>query len=667
MCYALLTLLTDAGGWIRFPLRVRRFWWLLSVPVAVVLGVLSIAVVRAHRTLTQTATAVHSERNVAFALTPLAQPANPGFEPISSPATFTSCAFFQERLVCGGPGGLFAYTSDGSLRRAWRTGLDLPPAPLASLTVARLRGSSAPQLIIATAGEGVLILNTNDTLQQLRPTTAAARDITAILPLPSGDVLLGTRDDGVLSWTGNTGPDALSRFHPSLDHLHITALAADDHGFWAGTRYAGIFHWSGGAVTHFTAGDGLPDAQILSIAVRGESVFAGTPVGVEEFRHGQPARLLGRDLYANALLADPAMLTVATLDEGLHSVPLQVAPRIHAKLSTQETAEETAPVQSFTSVDDQTAYAIYADRIKRREPDGAWKTVIAPQPAALTNADISALAFDADGRLWVGTFDRGLDILTLAGDNRTEHIEDGHVFCINRIALDPARNTMAVATANGLVLFDRSGHPRQVLTRRDGLIADHVTDVAFHPGGMTLATPAGLTFVDAGAAPQSLYAFQGLVNNHVYAIALQPDGTTLAGTLGGLSLLQHEAVTRNLTVANSGLKHNWITAIATDNHGGWTAGTYGAGVMQIAADATIHALTPPFIVNPSAMLRTSTHLLAGTLDQGLWVETLATGRWAHITSGLPSENVTAFAARDGMLYIGTANGLVRIPERELPQ
>jgi ligand-binding sensor domain-containing protein len=226
---------------------------------------------------------------------------------------------------------------------------------------------------------------------------------------------------------------------------------------------------------------------------------------------------------------------------------------------------------------------------------------------------------------------------------------------------------MAVATANGLVLFDREGKPRQVMTRRDGLIADHVTDVVFRPSGMTLATPAGLTFVDAGEAPQSLYAFQGLVNNHVYALAMQPDGDTLAGTLGGLSLLQHETVQRNLTAANSGLKHNWVTAVATDNSGGWAVGTYGAGVMQVSRTGHVQAVTAPFVVNPNAMLRTARHLLVGSSAQGLWSQNLSTGRWTQTMQGLPSEDVTAFAERDGVIYVGTENGLVKIPERSLPE
>ena len=41
-------------------------------------------------------------------------------------------------------------------------------------------------------------------------------------------------------------------------------------------------------------------------------------------------------------------------------------------------------------------------------------------------------------------------------------------------------------------------------------------------------------------------------------------------------------------------------------------------------------------------------------------------RWSPYHRGLPSLNVTAFAARDGELYIGTENGLVRIAEAKLP-
>jgi ligand-binding sensor domain-containing protein len=425
-----------------------------------------------------------------------------------------------------------------------------------------------------------------------------------------------------------------------------------------GTRDAGVTHWNAGAAEHFGLDEGMPDAQVTSIAVMGNKVFVGTPVGVEEFVDGKPQRVVARDLFAQALLPELRQITVATLDEGLRTVTLEARPRVGGAGSM------ATPVESFVMGEDQEVFAVMRDRVVHRGKDGGWDEAIKPEPTALSDGNVSALGFDAEGRLWVGYFDRGLDIVSR---DHTQHIEDGHVFCVNRIAFDPVRQTMAVATANGLVLFDREGKPRQVMTRRDGLIADHVTDVVFRPNGMTVATPAGLTFVDSGEAPQSLYAFEGLVNNHVYALGVQRDGVTLAGTLGGLSVLQHEAVQQNLTVGNSGLKHNWVTAIASDDRDGWDVGTYGAGVMRVSHDGTVTAITPGFVVNPNAMLRTRTHLLVGTLSDGLWVETLATGKWQKVSKGLPSENVTAMAERDGVVYVGTEDGLVKIAEENLGQ
>ena len=165
----------------------------------------------------------------------------------------------------------------------------------------------------------------------------------------------------------------------------------------------------------------------------------------------------------------------------------------------------------------------------------------------------------------MGYFDHGLDVLSHTGDGSALHREDDHLFCINRIAVDPRRKTMAVATANGLVLFDAQGKPRQVMTRRDDLHRRPCYGcLLFTANSAVIATPAGLTFMD-GRGARSMYAFQGLVNNHVYALGVrQGDGRAsemLAGTLGGVSVLDEEAVKRNLTVSNSGLKHNWVTAI----------------------------------------------------------------------------------------------------------
>jgi ligand-binding sensor domain-containing protein len=422
-----------------------------------------------------------------------------------------------------------------------------------------------------------------------------------------------------------------------------------------------------------------------AIAVRGDRVYAGTPLGVEEFDGGQPARVVARNLFAHALFADAAGLTVGTMDEGIRRVALDTGRRHGAALAALSNASEemTDPAEQFlrTDISEESGgvlYAVLRDGVRREQADGGWAPLVSDtgvatrKAAELSDGNISALAFDADGRLWVGYFDRGLDILSPAGSSfgPAVHREDDRLFCINRMVLDPRRETMAVATANGLVLFDRAGKPRQVLTRRDGLIADHVNDVGFTASGAVIATPAGLTFFDGGSA-RSLYAFQGLANNHVYALGVLPHGgPLLAGTLGGVSELAEETVRRNMTTANSGLKHNWVTAIVPlgGRDDGWMVGTYGAGVMRLDAHGGFTAMdgaTRPMEINPNAMLATATHVFAGSLGNGLWVWSRASGQWRQVSAGLPSENVTALAEQAGEIYVGTENGLVRIAERSL--
>ena len=65
------------------------------------------------------------------------------------------------------------------------------------------------------------------------------------------------------------------------------------------------------------------------------------------------------------------------------------------------------------------------------------------------------------------------------------------------------------------------------------------------------------------------------------------------------------------------------------------------------------------------MLVTSRLVLAGTLGEGLYFYDRQSGRWSVIRDGLPSLNVTALAASNGYIYIGTDNGLVRISEQKL--
>jgi ligand-binding sensor domain-containing protein len=607
---------------------------------------------RAVRTATHDVREAHEFR---FSVQPLTMPANPGFEVISSPQIFVAAAQFQEHLFVAGPIGLVEFNPHGALLHQYAAGTELPGSPLVALCPAVLADSGEPELILATADSGLLAFN-GRTFRQIVPASAEARTVTAILPSSAGHLLIGTKKRGVLVYDGKR----ITVLHPMLDSVYVTSLAGNESDLWVGTLNRGILHLHGGAVESFTDAEGLPDPQVLSLAIAKNITYVGTPTGVAVFDEGRFSRVLAGGIFASALLATSKQLYVGSEDEGVLVISL-AGRRPNASLAHSTELSEVR--QIFTSGD--ATFALARGGLYGMSAHGlGWGRVLQSGPAVLSDRNISALAADRNGQLWIGYFDRGLDLLA-SDSGSAKHVEDEHVFCVNRILANQKTGTVDVATANGLVRFDSTGNEQQVLTRTDGLLADHVTDVAAYRDGLALATPSGLTFLDASGA-RSMYAFHGLVNNHVYALGVSGD-ELMAGTLGGLSQLHQGDVRINYTTTTSNLKHNWITSVVPVGSE-WMVGTYGAGVVGLDSSGKFHPYeiaSAPIEINPNAMLVTDDYVLAGSLGNGLYVYSRQSGRWSIIRDGLPSLNVTAFTSFNGYIYVGTDNGLVRIPEQKL--
>lgn len=571
---------------------------------------------RARTVLDQSASQMREASQIRFQDRRLDRAATPGVERLPSAASFRDAAWFQGALWIAAPDALFEYKPGSGLTARFRAGVELPPAPLTRVVVAPVDGRQ--QLVAATQGEGWLVFD-GESLRQVRPEAAEHRKVTALLPVSTGELLIGTEKAGVLAWSG-------SALRPVHAGLAVTALAGSFDDLWIGTLDHGVAHARGGQLDRFERE--LPDVRVLSLAVNDQTAYAGTALGIAEFRGGRWHRNFGDGEFAKALHHDGKRLHVGTMEDEVEAI-------------------RDAEGRVVT--------------VARGEIRVGGKREIAAERALLTDGNIAALAVDPAGRTWIGYFDRGLDLIDPSFAPIT-HIEDEHVFCVNRIV--PARDGAVIATANGLVLADAAGKPRQVLGRKDGLIANHVTDVIVEPTGMIAATPAGVTFL-APSNTESIYAFHGLVNNHVYSLGFDR-GKLLAGTLGGVSLIEDRIVRTSYTTANSALRHNWISALAKVGDA-WFAGTYGAGVYRFDGSRwePFSDLREGFEVNPNAMLATDAAVYAGTLGRGIAVYNRASGRWSFQTAGLPSTNVTALAAHGGRIWVGTDNGLVRMEERSL--
>jgi ligand-binding sensor domain-containing protein len=645
-------------------IHARRFWLQLAAALLFLSLVIAGTVFwRARAALRKAKDAELAGLNLKFTVRPLLPSGDNGFEWVSAPATFTAAAEFNGHLYAAGPAGLFEYDEGERPVRDFRVGRELPPAPLVGMARAVLSDSREPELVIATDGAGILAFN-GSSFRQILPEDRDARSITAILPTESGHLLIGTSKLGVLVYDGRQ----LTSFHPSLKQIHVTELAGSESDLWVGTLDRGVAHWHGGSADWFSENSGLPDARVFSIALFGTRAYVGGPAGIAEFEAGRFVRVLAQGAFVRSLFPRGKAVLAGTMDDGILEIPLEQPLRNRQLDTSGDLAEVEQLFENNGSL-----YAVTTSGIFLRTNGGGWKRALVPSGGLLADRNVSALALDAAGRLWVGYFDRGLDMVE---GERARHIEDERVFCVNRIRTNLLRGATAVATANGLVIFDAQGARRQVLGKQEGLIADHVTDVAPFRDGLVIATPAGLTYMDAGGM-RSLYAFHGLVNNHVYTVASN-GAHVMAGTLGGISLLEGDQIRANYTTATSALKHNWITAALWDG-GAWWVGTYGAGVARMNASGKFEAgngASGDLVINPNAMLATDRVLLAGTMGRGLYVMNRSTGRWIALTEGLPSLNVTALAASQaqvssanpghpGYIYVGTDNGLVRISEQRL--
>ncbi|MGZ4854909.1 MAG: ligand-binding sensor domain-containing protein [Candidatus Angelobacter sp.] len=632
--------------------------WRYAVATVLLLALSSAGLVfwRAQRALRVATLEVRAQQTLRFSVRNLS-PVKSDFEWINAPEAFTGATVFKGEFYLCGASGLFRYDNRGTLLQHYRPGQELPSTPLLRMSTGVLKDAKEPEVLIATLSEGVLAFN-GISFRQLYPADADARSITSLLPLSSGHLLIGTRKRGVLVYDGHS----LQSFHPTLSTLHVTELAGSEADLWVGTQDQGVVHWQAGRAETFAEAQGLPDAQIFSIALVDDKAYVGTAVGIAEFENGRFLRVLAPGSFARTLYVNGAMLLSGGNSEGLLEIDPQ-PKRMQAVLHPATRA--MSDVQQIFA-ESSTLYVVTRNALYQKEGQrGGWRRVLSPADTMLADRNISALAVDSRDQLWVGYFDRGLDLFE-PGLRNAVHIEDDNVFCINRILPNAAGGTIAVATANGLVMFDQSGKKRQVLGRSDGLLADHVTDAALYGSGMVLATPAGLTFLDA-AGPRSLYAFHGLVNNHVYTVGASGQ-EVVAGTLGGISVLENESVAANYTVATRGLTHNWISAIVREGNN-WMVGTYGGGIVRLMTNGRFESMdvaTGKFEVYPNAMLATDQHILAGTLNKGLYVYNRTTSRWSVINDGLPSLTVTALAAGKGFIYVGTDNGLVRIPEQNLP-
>lgn len=602
------------------------------------------------------------ERYVPFEIRPLPGTAELDATTFEPKTKILSALRHQDHWWLGTTNGIRLFDAEGNLRQGFSVSEGWPQG---EVTAAAFH-HQAP--VLAVSGTGLLF--PENTPRAVVPRDISFRSMTVLLSTPQGDLWIGTRSRGLLQWR----EDRLQRISGSFPTTaHVTQLAGSSTDLWVGTFEHGLWHYRDGYWKSWGRNEGLTDRHITALAIDSNKNLCavGTPMGGVWL---EQEKVLGRFLeneYISSLAFWRGSFTVSLRNGSALSLSPGTRPRQwHAVVDPSMPSPSISRETRFFPQQDELFLSTEGTLWSVKNPSEPSRdrvlTMDRPESPVLNDGHITSLAVDGGNRLWVGFFDSGLDILDLS-NNSIRHWRDDILFCINSIFIDGQENRTLVSTANGLAIFS-TPETYHCIRREGGLIHNSVScarTFGSDTGTIYVATAGGLTLLE-GNRSRSLFAFHGLPSNQLYAMASSAKGLYL-GTLAGLSLLNFKEGPRNFSRSDSPLRYNWINALWYEGQTLWI-GTYGGGVQILRGNErweTPCAECTGMHINPGALFSSRGMLFAGTQDDGFILFDPDRRTYTQIKSPLPSQNITAFAADDTGVFIGSDHGLVRFALNEV--
>jgi ligand-binding sensor domain-containing protein len=676
-------------NWIKRLLNNRRALIAAGVGMVLVLAGLLIYVVKLNRRISAEQEAQATAARIDIEETRLRPPTTDGMTVYLNAADARAMVVFAGTRYLATSGGLVALDEGGTVTRRYTTFDGLSDNDLTALAVFRDR------LYIGTASNGLMAFDGNGFTGYRFVKPKATR--VSVLVATESELLIGTLDGGLFEYDGQR---FTRRFNSAAgaDFTRVTALLPFASRLYVGTQDGGLYLWREGHIDHLTTSEGLPSPRITGLVALPSShsqygaVAVATDFGIVGLNDANEVQVITRQPNVTSIAVSGDRLFAGLFNGGLLDVS---AERTKANASESRTGLSETPglppsVPTLVLAYEGSLWALTREGafVREAKPGGPAFEAVAASLASeriITGDHITSVALDGANHLWVGYFDRGIDVIAPETSERLSHVEDDRIREVNFITYDSASGQTLIATSRGLVVIDGRMN-RSVLTRQqNGLISDaiaHVSLMTAYPptaiapaanaaaslpveSAMVLATAGGLTEI-AGGRARSLTAFHGLSSNHLYTSATA--GSRLfVGSLAGLIELEGLRVVRTFKTSNSRISHDWVTALAAAD-GTLYVGTNGGGVdallptgewVSFANDRDVGK----FEVNQNAMYFDGERLYVGTGDKGLLVYNTRARSWKRINAGLSSPSVTAITSDDRYVYVGTMNGLVRIEKR----
>lgn len=597
-----------------------------------ILGLAAFQVFNVHRSalrmLAETRARHEAKNRIAFEKKSLTPHLTNQIEILQNASGVRDVARYRDHFFAATGGGLVRFDEAGGRPKHFTAVDGLPESDLTALAV--FQG----KLFIGTRASDLVVYD-GENFESYVFTERKIQTVTSLLEDGDGRLLVGTFDGGLIAFDGTEFTE-IQADGRKIEKINCLATAGEK--LFVGTFDGGLRVRERGLWRQFTRADDLPSNRVVGIAESGGRIYAATDLGAAFFDGERFQKLFDMPDASSAvsfggrLFISKANGEVFTFEKSLKSFSAGTDLR-NARLISGGDRLWLASDQGLTRIEN-----------GRNKPFGERGR------DALTDNFVSALAFDARGNLWVGTFRGGIDVFGPEG-RKLRHIEDDAVREINFLRSGETR--VLAATSAGLVRF-KPDLSAENITRGEGLPSDSIT----HFTGDFIATGKGLAVRENGRF-RLISAVNGLPNNAVYA-TLETGGKLYAGTLGGLAEIEQGRVRRAFRDSNSNLDTNWVTALA-ETGGRIFIGTYGGGVFELFASGEIRSFEADagrFVVNPNALYSDGRRLFAGTLD-GVKILDLRSQEWKTLRRYLPSQTVMSIAADDSHIFFGTAGGIAK--------
>ena len=373
--------------------------------------------------------------------------------------------------------------------------------------------------------------------------------VTAIERDRSGNLLLGTDDNGLLSL--NLRSRSVERVEASPET--VRAILTDSYGnLWTGSSGEGLTWYS--HVEPMFSRPSLPDipaqsdTRVYDVGQMGGVVWAACGRGFTVEAWGRAPRYynlpaaLGRKTYVSTILPDGNNAAWLGLSNGAI-----VRASASGAVSTSHSLSTDRPVMALLKAPDGSIVAGTNKGLWLLSPSGQTRRLDVLN-RNLADLDVRSLALDAQGRFWAGTFGRGIHIFSPQG-RLVKRLDVESGFVSNAINdLQPGQGgRMWVATRAGLLLFNNTAKnlSYRVLDNRLGLANDNVKAILTdRHGHLWISTSSGISRWDGKRFVNYDQRF-GVPPGDFYSGAACTDsrGMLFFGSTGGLCCFNPDRIT----------------------------------------------------------------------------------------------------------------------------